>query len=133
MTERKPPHLSFESWVDKQVREATERGEFDNLPGEGKPLPDIDRPYDDLWWVRKKARQENVSCLPPALALRREAEDAIAAAHRAGSEAEVRRIVADINDRIRAALKRPTSGPPVTLMPFDADRVVAQWRDQRSG
>jgi hypothetical protein len=38
MTERKPPGMSFESWVDKQIREATERGEFDGLPGAGKPI-----------------------------------------------------------------------------------------------
>jgi DnaJ-like protein len=28
----------WESAVDKQIREAEERGEFDNLPGKGKPL-----------------------------------------------------------------------------------------------
>src|SRR5947209_7840921 len=28
----------WESAVDKQIREAEERGEFDNLPGTGKPL-----------------------------------------------------------------------------------------------
>jgi hypothetical protein len=28
----------WESAVDKQIREAEERGEFDNLPGKGRPL-----------------------------------------------------------------------------------------------
>ncbi|HEV7663802.1 MAG TPA: DUF1992 domain-containing protein, partial [Chloroflexota bacterium] len=28
----------WESAVDKQIREAQERGDFDNLPGRGKPL-----------------------------------------------------------------------------------------------
>jgi DnaJ-like protein len=28
----------WESAVDKQIREAEERGDFDNLPGKGKPL-----------------------------------------------------------------------------------------------
>ncbi|GLZ01820.1 hypothetical protein Acsp02_90710 [Actinoplanes sp. NBRC 103695] len=28
----------YESAVDRQLREAQERGEFDNLPGAGKPL-----------------------------------------------------------------------------------------------
>ena len=27
-----------ESWIDQQIREAQERGEFDNLPGKGRPL-----------------------------------------------------------------------------------------------
>jgi len=29
----------WESAVDKQIREAQERGDFDHLPGQGKPLP----------------------------------------------------------------------------------------------
>jgi hypothetical protein len=35
-----PPRTprQWESAVDKQIREAEERGEFDNLPGRGKPL-----------------------------------------------------------------------------------------------
>ncbi|WNI16501.1 DnaJ family domain-containing protein [Actinacidiphila sp. ITFR-21] len=39
MTERKPPGVSFESWTDKQIREAEARGAFADLPGVGKPLP----------------------------------------------------------------------------------------------
>ena len=31
MTERKPPGVTFETWTDKLVRLAIERGEFDNL------------------------------------------------------------------------------------------------------
>ncbi|WP_037834016.1 DnaJ family domain-containing protein, partial [Streptomyces sp. NRRL S-481] len=37
MTERKPPGVDFGSWVDKQIRDAETRGEFDRLPGAGKP------------------------------------------------------------------------------------------------
>ena len=35
----------WEKWVDQQVREAQERGEFDNLPGTGKPLDLTPNPY----------------------------------------------------------------------------------------
>ena len=49
MTERKPPGVPFESWVDKQIRDAEGRGEFTRLPGAGKPLPaGIDTTYDEL-------------------------------------------------------------------------------------
>ncbi|MCQ4041327.1 DUF1992 domain-containing protein [Streptantibioticus rubrisoli] len=133
MTERKPPGVTFESWVDRQIREAAERGEFDNLPGAGKPLPDLDQPYDELWWVKRKMRREGVSCLPPVLALRKEAEDALAAASRARTEAQVRQIVAELNERIREALKSPPPGPPLRLTPFDVERVVRDWRTRRSG
>lgn len=133
MTERKPPGVSFESFVDKQIREASERGEFRDLPGFGKPLPDADAPYDELWWVKGKMHREGLAVLPPSLALRKEAEDALEAASRAPSEAAVRRIVGEINDRIAAALLRPPPGPPLGLRPYDADAVVADWRRGREG
>ncbi|MFG2193678.1 DUF1992 domain-containing protein [Streptomyces sp. NPDC048639] len=132
MTERKPPGINFESWIDKQIREATERGAFDNMPGAGKPLPDADAPYDELWWIRKKMIDEGVSALPPTLAVRKEADEAHEAALRAASEPEVRKIVADINDRIREAIRTPLSGPPLNLVPFDVEHVVVEWRAQRS-
>ncbi|ORT59779.1 DUF1992 domain-containing protein [Streptomyces sp. CB03238] len=132
MTERKPPGVDVESWVDKQIREATERGEFRNLSGFGKPLPDDTAPYDELWWVKGKMHREGIApVLPPALALRKEAEDAREAAGRAASEAAVRRIVADINEKIAEALRRPPAGPPLRLTPFDAEELVRQWRSRR--
>jgi hypothetical protein len=132
MTERKPPGVSFETWVERQIREATERGEFDNLPGAGKPIADLDKPHDELWWVKEKLRRENLSYLPPTIALRKEAEDALLAASQAASEAQVRRIVADINRKILEGNRKAASGPPLNLMPFDVERVVRTWRDRRA-
>ncbi|MEV3991951.1 DUF1992 domain-containing protein [Streptomyces sp. NPDC049837] len=132
MTERKPPGVDFESWVDKQIREATERGDFEHLSGFGKPLPDDTAPYDELWWVKGKMHREGIApVLPPALALRKEAEDALEAVGRAASEAEVRRIVADVNEKITAALRRPPAGPPLRLTPLDAEELVRRWRSRR--
>lgn len=132
MTERKPPGVPFESWVEKEIRDAQARGAFDRLPGAGKPLPD-DTTYDELWWVKRKLAREGLSVLPPTLALRKEAEDALAAAHAAPSEAAVRRIVADINTKILDMMVKPPPGPPLGLRRFDADEVVAEWRARRGG
>jgi len=132
MTERKPPGVSFETWVERQIREATERGEFDNLPGAGKPIADLDKPHDELWWVKEKLRRENLSYLPPTIALRKEAEDALLAASQAASEAQMRRIVADINRKILDGNRKAASGPPLNLMPFDVERVVRTWRERRA-
>ncbi len=131
MTERKPPGIGFESWVDRQIREAEERGAFENLPGAGKPLRDANAPYDESWWLKQKMRDEGLSHLPPTLALRKEAEDALKAASRARSEEEVRRIVEGVNEKIREAFRRPLSGPPLNLSPYDVDAVVAEWRGKR--
>jgi len=85
--EKKPPKVSWESWVERKIRESMERGEFDNLPGTGKPIPDLARPYDELWWLRKKLREERFSIEPLTITLRRELDETragIAAADRAG-------------------------------------------------
>jgi hypothetical protein len=131
MTERKPPGTGFGAWVERQIREAVERGEFDNLPGAGRPIADLDKPHDELWWVKDKLRRENLSYLPPTMALRKEVEDALGEAYQAGSEAQVRRIVAAINARIVEGNRKAASGPPPNLMPFDVERVVRTWRERR--
>jgi hypothetical protein len=131
MTDRKPPGVSFGAWVERRIREAAERGAFDNLPGAGKPIPDLDEPHDEQWWIKRKLRDEELAYLPPTIALRKEAEAALDAAARAGSEAEVRAIVGAINARIADGNRKAASGPPLNLAPFDPERVVARWRDAR--
>ena len=42
----------YESHIDRQIREAQERGEFDDLPGAGLPRPDRGELYDEDWWIR---------------------------------------------------------------------------------
>ena len=131
MTERKPTGVRFESWVDKQIREAEQRGDFSALPGFGKPIPGLERPYDETWWIKAKMQREGLSVLPPSLTLRKEAEDAREAVSDARTEAEVRRLLNEINDKIRKALLMPPEGPPLNLRPFDVEAVVGEWREQR--
>ncbi|HEV7863449.1 MAG TPA: DUF1992 domain-containing protein [Acidimicrobiia bacterium] len=128
MTDKKPPNVSWETWVERKIRESMERGEFDNLPGMGEPIPDLHQPYDELWWLRKKLQSENLSVEPPALALRKELDDARARIAAAGSEAEVRRLVAVINERIVYVNSHTTFGPPSDLVPLDVERTVDEWR-----
>ena len=49
MTEQKPPKVSWESWVDGLINQARERGDFDNLPGTGKPIASLEQSTDELW------------------------------------------------------------------------------------
>ncbi|MEW5353677.1 DUF1992 domain-containing protein [Streptomyces sp. 16-176A] len=133
MTERKPPGVPFESWVEKEIRDAQGRGDFDRLPGAGKPLPD-DTTYDELWWVKRKMAREGLSVpLPQTLALRKEAEDALAAAYAAPSEPVVRRIIAEINTKILDMMLKPPPGPPLGLKRYDVEEVVREWRARREG
>jgi len=133
MTERKPPNQSFESWVDKQIREATERGEFDNLPGAGKPIPGRGEPHDELWWVKGLMHRERLTgsaALPTSLRLRKELEDLPETVRGLPSERAVREAVTSLNDRITEWLRSPTE-PFVRIEPVDPEAVVAGWRAAR--
>ena len=131
MTERKPPKVPLESWVERKIRESMERGEFDNLPGSGQPLPDLAQPYDELWWLRKKLRDEKLSIDPPTLTLRKEVDSARLLIAAAATEAEVRRRVAAINERIVYVNSHITFGPASDIVPLDVEEVVAGWRSAR--
>lgn len=132
VTQRKPPGVPWESWIDRQIRRAQERGEFEDLPGAGQPLQDLDRRFDEISWVKEKLRREQLSYMAPSVALRKQVHDALQAASRAASEAEVRQLIAEINGQIRDANRKGIRGPSLMLMPFDADRVVREWRRRRS-
>ncbi|MBA3277656.1 MAG: DUF1992 domain-containing protein [Geodermatophilaceae bacterium] len=132
MTERKPAGMPFETWVDRAIREADERGEFTDLPGAGKPIPGAGQPDDELWWVKAKLRREKLTFIPPSLALRKDVEEIHDRAAQQCGEADVRRLVDDLNARIRIAIRTGIAGPAITVMPLDPDQVVATWRERRT-
>ena len=123
----------FESWIERQIREAIERGEFDNLPGAGKPLEGLDDRRDDDWWIKRKLERENLPpVLPTSLSLRKEAKEIIETVADLRSEVQVREIVQDLNNRILDARRRGMDGPPIVIATLDIDAVVRQWRARRA-
>ncbi len=132
MTQRKPPGTSWESWIEAQIRVAMEQGAFDNLPGAGKPLPNLGQEYDPLWWVKQLAQREQISMLPPSLELLRKVERELATIEKLHDEATVRRRVAALNVEIAKLNATVVEGPPTRLGKLDVDQVVARWRRTRS-
>jgi hypothetical protein len=133
MTQRKPPNMQFPDWIEAQIRTAEQAGAFENLPGKGKPIPGIDRPQGEMDWIVGKLRSENVdivAVLPPALALAKEVEDLPARLAKERSEARVRALVTDLNDRIRRAQLGPQTGPPLRVRQLDVDEAIARWREE---
>jgi hypothetical protein len=131
MTKRKPAHLSFPGWVEQQVRQAEAQGAFDNLPGAGRPIPDLDRAGDPLAWVANHLHRENVDVadlLPPALRLPKEVETLDKRLPTMRSEAVVRAVIDDLNRRIDDAYARPQVGPPLRVKKVNVEQAVERWR-----
>ena len=131
MTEQKPPGMSWESWIDQQIREAREAGLFDNLLGAGKPLPGLAEGYDPLWWVKQLVQREQISVLPPSLEMLHKVESEMAAVWQLGDEAKVRSRILALNREIAKVNARSTEGPPTRLGPLDVEAIVAEWRARR--
>jgi hypothetical protein len=66
--------------------------------------------------------------LGPALAIGKERDEARVSIATAGTEAEVRRLVAAINARVVYVNSHVTTGPPSDVAPLDAEQVLADWR-----
>ena len=51
--------------AEQRIRAAQDEGQFDYLPGFGRPIPGIDEPHDEFWWIKAKLKRERVSLLSP--------------------------------------------------------------------
>ncbi|WP_409333018.1 DUF1992 domain-containing protein [Trujillonella humicola] len=134
MTDRKPQGVSFETWVEQQIRQAQERGAFTALPGAGRPLR-IDPEQTAYDWALAKARREGVrtaDMLPPGLRLRRERDELPARAARLSSEDDVRALAEDYNARVQAFWRLPQESrwAPVPGL-ADVDVLVEGWLRDR--
>ena len=45
-------------YAERKIREAMDRGEFDDLPGSGQPLPDLND--DPMWWLKRWVTRERL-------------------------------------------------------------------------
>lgn len=119
-------------YVEISIQQAMRRGDFDNLPGTGKPIPGLTAPYDPDWWIRQKIEREQITGLgPPALTLRSEDAALDARLDAVVSERAVREILDDFNRRVIEARRQLRGGPPVVTALRDIDTEVARWQARR--
>jgi hypothetical protein len=134
MTERKPQGMSFESWVEQQIRRADEEGAFEGLSLAGKPLPRRDREKSSYEWALEWARREEGdvgAMLPTGLALRKEREELPALIARQISEDAVRALVETHNERVDQYYRRPVEGVWIPVGMADVEEVLDEWRRSR--
>ena len=119
-------------YVDLKIQQAMARGEFDDLPGAGKPIQGLGTQHDPDWWIKQLIEREKITgVLPPALQLRK--DDAELDSRLTGllTEREVREEVEEFNARVLRARYTPVDGPPLITQPRDVEATVAAWREAR--
>ena len=120
-------------WVDQQIRIAEARGDFDDLPGAGKPIEGLGEQHDPDWWVKKLIEREQITgVLPPSLQLRKDDAQLEERLDAITVESDVRREVEDFNARVIHARYTPVDGPPLITMPRDVEETVAAWAARRA-
>ena len=121
------------AFIETAIQVAIRRGEFDDLPGAGKPLEGLGTHHDPDWWIRRKIETENLTGLgPPAILLRTEDRELNDQLDLLGRESDVRTVVEDFNRRVREARRQLQGGPPVVTSPRDVDAEVAAWAERRA-
>ena len=123
----------WDALSERRIQEAQAEGAFDNLPGFGQPIPGIDEPLEENWWIKEKLRREKISVLPPVLEVRLEAEKLRESLETIRDEYELRRRVAALNQRIRNAHYSPAPAMlKLTVEALDVDALVVEWRSRRA-
>jgi hypothetical protein len=120
------------AYVETSIQQAIRRGDFDDLPGAGKPIPGLGQGHDPDWWIRRKIETERLTGLgPPALMLRVEDRELAGRLDALSREHDVREAVEGFNRRVIEARRQLLGGPPVVTALRDVDGEVAAWRERR--
>ncbi|WP_210479101.1 DUF1992 domain-containing protein [Naasia sp. SYSU D00948] len=120
-------------YVEIAIQQAMRRGDFDDLPGAGRPIPGLDRAHDPDWWIRRKIEREGLTGLgPPALTLRKEDAELEARIDALTVEAQVRELLEDFNRRVVEARRQLLGGPPVVTPLRDVDEEIRLWHERRA-
>lgn len=115
-------------YAEVALEQAIRRGDFDDLPGSGKPLTDLHHRHDPDWWIRRKIEREQLTGLgPPALTLRTEDAGMDERLDAARTEQEVRGILDDFNRRVIEARRQLLGGPPVVTWTRDLAAELQRW------
>ena len=120
-------------FVEISIQQAMRGGDFENLPGAGKPIPHLTEVHDPDWWIRQKIQREQITGLgPPALTLRNEDAALDARLDATGSERTARELIDDFNTRVIHARRQLQGGPPVVTPTRDMNAEVSRWRKRRT-
>ena len=127
MTKRKPLGMSMSGWAEQQILDAQREGAFDDLPGQGKPLPGLDGNRDEMWWLKDKLKREKLHLGPATIAMRRKVELWLEALTSLRTEEQVVREATRLNEEITKA-NATELGPMPPQALIDVQEVCVRWK-----
>lgn len=119
-------------YIDEVIRDAAARGEFDDLPGAGKPIEDLGTEHDPDWWLKRLVQREQIAVLPPSIQLRKDDAALDELLDRQSTQDAAREVIEEFNARVIAARYGTPAGPPLITMPRDVEETLAGWRERRT-
>lgn len=133
-SEPRRPAMSPESArIEGAIDQAIARGDFDDLPGAGKPL-NLPSRHDPDWWIKQRLEEGDVdrdALLPPVVLLRREHDRRDETLAELSDERSVREYARDYTERVHA--DRGANPLARMLAPeLDPEEAVARWRELRA-
>ena len=113
------------SWIEQRLNELAEEGLFDDLPGGGQPIADLDTQYSPAWWADRWMKRDAARRGSAPLRLRLEGDVAAALALPRPAARErlqqIKSAVGALNFHLDSPLQLPD---------FDVDTVLIrrEWR-----
>jgi hypothetical protein len=113
---------TWETLIERQIREAKEEGQFDNLPHQGAPLPKDDNPLAGDWALAYHMLK-NAGVAPPWVEATKELQALVAR-----RDAIIERASADRRLKDHAALEKLVTEINVAVARLNAEAPAAAHR-----
>lgn len=116
--------------LESEIEQAIRRGDFDDLPGAGKPL-DLPSTHDPDWWIRQRLAEGDVdrdALLPVVVLLRREYEQRDGTLSALLTEEAAREYAEDFTRRVQDD-RRENPFARMMAPEWDPADAAARWRE----
>ncbi len=123
--------IAWMKLVEKRIKEAEEKGAFDNLPGKYKPIKieDFSNVPEDLRIAYKILK--NAGCLPPELQLRKEIKKMEDLLEEVPDEKQAYKLIKEINFKIMKLNMMGKKSPLLEENQIYYKKILEKIRERR--
>ncbi|MDN5599025.1 MAG: DUF1992 domain-containing protein [Brachybacterium sp.] len=118
--------------IESAIEQAARRGDFDDLPGAGKPL-DLPSSHDPDWWINQRIASGDIdrqALLPVVVLLRKEFENRDETLAALPHERAAREYAEEFTERVHQD-RRENPFQTMLAPAWDPDDAVQRWREVR--